>query len=110
VQRIHSKDFAELEKTINRKLRKVGPNYGIRNLYRTPQGRYGFEMRVSVDPRDEAKLHQIVREVLRALPGDRPVQATWYLPESLVARVKSRAKKKGVSQSALVAEYLAEAL
>ena len=67
-------------------------------------------MRVSVDPRDEAKLHQIVREVLRALPGDRPVQAKWYLPESLVERVKSRAKKKGVSQSALVAQCLAEAL
>lgn len=110
MQKIHSKDYAELEKTINRKLRKVGPNYGIRNLYRTPQGRYRFEMRVSVDPRDEAKLHQIVREVLRALPGDRPVQAKWYLPESLVERVKSRAKKKGVSQSALVAECLAEAL
>ena len=110
MQKIHSKDYAELEKTINRKLRKVGRNYGIRNLHRTPQGRYGFEMRVSVDPRDEAKLHQIVREVLRALPGDRPVQAKWYLPESLVERVKSRAKKKGVSQSALVAECLAEAL
>ncbi len=110
MKKIHSKDYAELEKTINRKLRSVGPNYGIRNLYRTPQGRYRFEMRVSVDPRDEAKLHQIVREVLRRLPGDRPVQAKWYLPESLVKRVRSRAKKKGVSQSSLVAECLAEAL
>ena len=110
MQKIQSKDYAELEKTINRKLRRVGPNYGIRNLYRTPQGRYRFEMRVSVDPRDEAKLHQIIREVLRELPGDRSVQAKWYLPESLVERVKSRAKMKGVSQSALVAEYLAEAL
>jgi hypothetical protein len=67
-------------------------------------------MRVSVDPRDEARLHQIIRGVLRELPGDQPVQAKWYLPESLAERVKSRAKKKGVSQSALVAEYLAEAL
>ena len=110
MQKIHSKDYAALEKTINRKLGRVGPNYGIRNLYRTPQGRYRFEMSVSVDPRDEAKLHQIVREVLRELPGDRSVQAKWYLPESLVERIKSRAKKKGVSQSALVAECLAESL
>jgi len=110
VQKSQSKDFAALEKTINRKLRKIGPNYGIRNLYRTPQGRYRFEMRVSVHPRDEAKLQQIVRGVLRELPGDRPVQAKWYLPESIVERVKSRAKKKGVSQSALVAECLAESL
>lgn len=110
MQKIRSKDYTELEKTINRKLRRVGPNYGIRNLYRTPQGRYRFEMKVSVDPRDEGKLHQIVREVLRELPGDRPVQAKYYLPESIVERVKAQAEKKGVTQSALVAECLAEAL
>ena len=110
MQKIHSKDSAELEKTINRKLRKVGPNYGIRNLYRTPQGRYRFEMKLSVDPRDEAKLHEILREVLRELPGDRPVQAKYYLPESIVERVRATAQKKGVTQSALVAECLAERL
>ena len=110
MQKSHSKDYGELERAINRKLRKVGPNYGIRNLQRTSQGRYRFEMRVSVDPRDEAKLHQIVREVLRELPGDRPVQAKYYLPESIVERVKAEAEKKGVSQSALVAECLAESL
>ena len=110
MQKIHSKDYAELEKAINHKLRKVGPDYGIRNLYQTPQGRYRFEMRVSVDPRDEPKLHQIVRQVLRELPGDRPVQAKYYLPESIVDRVKTKAQEKGVSQSALVAECLAESL
>ena len=110
MRRIHSKDYGELERAINRRLRRLGPNYGIRNLYRMPNGRYRFEMRVRVDPRDEGKLHQIIREVLRELPGDRPVQAKWYIPESIVERVKSRAKKKGVSQSALVAECLAEAL
>jgi hypothetical protein len=49
---------------------------------------------ISVDPRDEVKLHQIVRDVLQQLPGDR-------------RRVKAQAEKKGVSQSALVAECLA---
>jgi hypothetical protein len=48
--------------------------------------------------------------VLRELPADRPVQAKYYLPESLVERVKNQAEKKGVSQSALVAGCLAEAL
>ena len=110
MRKMRSKDYAELEKTINRKLRKVGPNYGIRNLCRTPHGRYRFELRVSVDPRDEAKLRQIVREVLRELPSDRPVQAKYYLPESIVERVKVEAEKKGVSQSALVADCLAEIL
>ena len=106
MQKSHSKEFAEMEKTINRKLRKVGPDYGIRNLYRTPQGRYRFEMKVSVDPRHEARLHEILREVLRELPGHRPVQAKYSLPESVVKRVKAAARKRGVSQSALVTECL----
>jgi hypothetical protein len=109
VRKTHSKDYAQLEKAINRKLRKVGRHYGIRNLYRTAQGRYRFELTVSVDPGDEANLHRIVREVLREL-GERPVQAKYYLPESIVERVKAQAEKKGVSQSALVAECLAESL
>ena len=110
VQKSHSKDCAELERTINRKLRRVGASYGIRNLHRTARGRYRFEMRVSVNPRDEAKLHEIVREVFRELPADRPVQAKYYLPESIVERVRVQAEKKGASQSALVAECLAERL
>ena len=109
MRKTYSKDYAQLENTINRKLRKVGRGYGIRNLYRTAQGRYRFEMRVSVDPGDEAKLHRIVREVLREL-GERSVQAKYYLPGSIVERVKAQAEKKGVSQSALVAECLAESL
>lgn len=110
MRRIQSKQYQALEKTINRKLRKVDRSYGVRNLHRTPQGRYRFEMKVSVDPRDQAKLHQILREVLRELPGDRPVQAKYYLPESVVKRIKTVAKRRGLSQSALVAECLQSGL
>jgi hypothetical protein len=106
VRRIQSKEYGALEKAINRKLRRIGPNYGIRNLHRTPRGRYRFEMKVSIDPRDEAKLHEIVRQVLRELPGDRAVQAKYYLPESIVKRVRAVAKRRGLSQSALVAKCL----
>ena len=109
MRRTRSKNFAQLEKEINGKLRRLGRGYGIRNLYRTAQGRYRFEMRISVDRGDEANLHRIVREVLREL-GERPVQAKYYLPESIVERVKLQAEKKGVSQSALVAECLGESL
>jgi hypothetical protein len=110
MRRIQSKDYAEIEKTINRKLRKVRRDYGIRNLHRTPQGRYRFEMKVSLDPADGKSLHNILRDVLRELPSDRPVQAKYYLPESIVERVRERAEKQGVSQSALVAACLSESL
>ena len=91
----HSKDCAELERPINRKLRKVGPNYGIGDLHRTSQGRYRFEMRVSVDPRDEAKLQEIVREVLRELPAIRQRSS----PQS-GARSSSTASKGSARTSA----------
>ncbi len=65
VHRTHSKDCALLEKAINRKLRKRGRGYGIRNLYRTAQGRYRFEMKACIDPNDEINLHHVVRAVLR---------------------------------------------
>ena len=110
MHKVRSKDYVKLEKAINRKLREGGPNYGIKNLYRTPKGYYRFETTVAVDPLDEAKLHRIVRQILRDLPGDRPVQAKYYLPESIVERVKAEAEKKGVSQSALVAECLSGTL
>lgn len=110
MRKVHTQDFADLQKIINRKLRAVGRSYGIRNLHRTPQGRYRFELKLSVDPRRESRLHEILREVLRELPADRSVQAKYYLPESVVERIKTVARKRGVSQSALVAECLTEQL
>jgi hypothetical protein len=47
--------------------------------------------------------------VLRKLPGDRPVQAKYYLPESIVERGKAKGQKKD-GQPALVTECLAESL
>jgi hypothetical protein len=110
VRKVHTQDFADLEKIVNRKLRALGRSYGIRNLHRTPQGRYRFELKLTVDPRHESRLHDILREVLRELPADRSVQAKYYLPESVVKRIKTVAQKRGVSQSALVAECLTERL
>jgi hypothetical protein len=37
MQKIEAKDYAQLQKA-NRKLKRIGPGYGIRNLYRTPRG------------------------------------------------------------------------
>ena len=110
MRKVHTHDFADLEKIINRKLRAVERGYGIRNLHRTPNGQYRFELKLGVDPRHESKLHEILREVLRELPADRAVQAKYYLPESVVERVKTLARERGVTQSALVAECLTERL
>jgi hypothetical protein len=106
MERIRTREFKALERAINDKLRRVSPNYGVRNLYRTGKGVYYFDLKVKVDPRHEGRLRDIVREILRELPGDRSVQAKYYLPESVVKRVRAVARKRGVSQSSLVTECL----
>jgi hypothetical protein len=92
VRKIQSKEYAELEKAVSRKRRRVGPSYGTRNPCRMPQGRYRLEMKVSVDPRHQAKLHEILREVLRELPGDRSVQAKIHIATGPSARLQRAAK------------------
>jgi len=103
---ISSKDFRDLEQQVNRRLREIGQGFAIRHLVRNPDGTYRFELAVAIDPRQRADLRRVLREVLKGLPMDRHVQAKFYLPESVVRRVKEVARERGISQSALVKECL----
>ena len=62
-------------------------------------GRYRFEMKVGVDPRDQTSLHDVLRDVLRELPADRSVQAKYYLPESSVEHASRPWPRNRVSAS-----------
>lgn len=103
---IASKDFRELEQRINKRLKAIDKRYTIRHLVQQPDGTYRFELSVAIDPRHRAALQQVLREVLRELPADRPVQAKFYLPESIVRQLKTIAAERNMSQSALVTECL----
>lgn len=103
---ISSKDFRDVEERINERLKAIDKRYTIRHLVRAADGKYRFELTVAIDPRHQAALHRVLREVLRELPADRHIQAKFYLPESIARRVKQVAEKRAMSQSALVAECL----
>lgn len=105
-KRVFSKDFRDLEHRINEQLKALDERYAIRHLVQEPDGTYRFELSVAIDPRHQAALRRVLREVLRELPADRPVQAKFYLPASLVERLKTLAAERAMSQSALVAECL----
>lgn len=105
-----AKTFRKLERTINQKIRKLDPNYGIRNLKGTLDGRYIFDLKVAIDPRHFGQIHELLKGVLTELPVEKPVQAKFYLPEGVYTKVREKAAEQGISQSAYVAQCLSKNL
>jgi hypothetical protein len=98
--------FEKLERRINQKLKKIDPNYGIRNLTGTLDGKYIFDLKVAIDPKHFGRIREVLKDVLAELPVEQSVQAKFYLPKSLYTKVRERAAEAGLSQSAYVAECL----
>lgn len=98
----------ELEKAINGKLRGINPDYAIANLKRNVDGKYDFDLKVSIDPRHFSGIREVLREVLGTLPADRQVQAKYYLSGSLASEIKKRAETEGVTQSQFVSRCVVE--
>jgi hypothetical protein len=100
----------KLEGEINRKLKRIHPEYGLRNLALAADGRYLFDLTVALDPRHFSRIRGVLKSVLSELPVEKPVQAKFYLPRSLYVRVKKHAATAGLSQSAFVAQCLSRNL
>jgi hypothetical protein len=104
------KTLQKLERAINGKLKQIEPNYGVRNLTRTPDGKYVFDLKVAIDPRHFFKIREVLKSVLSQLPVEESVQAKFYLPRSLYSTVREKAAAAGVSQSAYVAQCLSKSV
>ena len=104
------KALKSLERSINIKVRKIDPHYAITNLARTVDGKFHFDLKVTVDPRHFVRIRNVLREVLGTLPVEKQVQAKFYLAESLSKQVKKRAKSAGISQSELVSRCISDFL
>lgn len=98
------------ERMINRKLKKIDPDYGIRNLKRTVDGKYIFDLKVAVNPKHFYAIRDVLKRVLTELPVEESVQAKFYLPKSLCVRVRKKAAAVHISQSAFVAQCLGKSV
>lgn len=98
--------LARLESEINKKLKRIHPDYGLRNLAQTADGKYVFDLKIAIDPRHFSQIRGVLKSVLSELPVEKPVQAKFYLPRSLYTRLKKNAATAGISQSAFVAQCL----
>jgi hypothetical protein len=102
----------QLEARLNKSLRDVNPRYAVRNLKRLAGGEYWFDLEMSFNPRDVARVNRIFSQHLGASAKERrpTVQAKFYLTQETYDRLRARAASRGVAQSALVEEALQASL
>lgn len=102
----------DLQSKLNRRLKEVHRGYAVRNLKRLPSGEYWFDLAMTFNVRDMAKVNRIFAELLSPGRGRRhqTVQAKFYLSAEIYERLRKEAAGRGVKQSALVEEVLQSAL
>jgi len=102
----------ELEAKLNRRLQQVNKGYAVKNLKRLPNGEYWFDLAMTFNARDMAKVNRIFSELLSQGQRRRrqTVQAKFYLSADTYDRLRKQAAERGLKQSALVEEALQSAL
>ena len=102
----------ELEGKLNRRLRQVHCGYAVKNLKRLPSGEYWFDLAMTFNPKDMAKVNHVFADLLTPDKSRKrqTVQAKFYLSEATYERLRKVAADRGVRQSALVEEALLSAL
>ena len=115
-------DFVELvpDSELRKKQREVTkvvkgffPRCGPVKLYRTADGRTGFQMQVAVAAGERKKLDEVYRAVMRVLGekrgrhrGVKTIQTKLHLPEPIYSVLKRVAEDSGSTMSNVVAESL----
>ena len=115
-------DFVELvpDSELRKKQREVTkvvngffPRCGPVKLYRTADGRIGFQMQVAVAAGERKKLDEVYRAVMRVLGekrgrhrGVKTIQTKLHLPEPIYSVLKRVAEDSGSTMSNVVAESL----
>src|SRR5262245_32582886 len=106
-------ELEEREKEVTEALRKHYPQSGQVKLYRTSDGRVGFQMQVSVMAGDLERLQQAYRAVMKVLGekrgrpiGNRTVQTKLHLPKPVYSALKKMAKESSSTMSNVVTSSL----
>lgn len=101
------------QRVATKAVEKILPGCGPVVLYRTANGRIGFQMKVSVTAGDRKRLDQAYRAIMKILgvkrgrpTGQRTVQAKLLLPEPVYDALKKAAKESNVTMSRLAADTL----
>ncbi len=101
-----------LESKLNRRLKEIHPGYAVKHLRRLPSGEYWFDLAMTFNAKDMGKVNRVFSELLETSRSKKreTVQAKFYLSRETYERLRQRAARRGVKQSALVEEALQSSL
>jgi hypothetical protein len=103
------------EKEVTGLVRSFYPECGRVSLYRTADGRVGFQMQVTMTPSNRKQLDKVYRAVMKHLgqkrgrpSGVETVQTKLHLPKPVYSALRKAAEDSHETMSNLVAESLME--
>lgn len=113
VESVYDAELKKKEIEATEAVRRIYRDCGPVKLYRTADGRIGFQMQVSVTAGDRKRLDQVYRAVMRVLgekrgrrAGVKTVQTKLRLPEPVYSALKKAAEDSQTTMSSVVADCL----
>src|SRR5713226_1353791 len=101
------------EKEVTEIVRGFYPDCGPVKLYRTVDGRIGFQMQLTLTPENRKQLDKVYRAVMKCLgekrgrpSGVETVQTKLHLPKPIYSALKKAAGDSHETMSSVVAESL----
>ena len=111
IEIVDSSDLRKKEKEATASVRRICPGCGPVKLYRTADGRFGFQVRLGIVAGQRKLLDEAYRAVMRVLgvrrgrhPGVKTVQTKLRLPEPLYLALKNEAARSKATVSTVVAQ------
>lgn len=103
-------ELRKKERQVTAAVRRLYPRCGPVKLYRTEDGRIGFEARLGAVAGERKRLDEVYRTIMKVLgqrrgrrPGVKTVQTKLRLPEPVFVALKKAAQRSGNSLSTVVA-------
>ena len=112
IEVVHDPELRKKERAATEAAKRICPNCGPVVLYRTADGRVGFQTKLGVAAGERKLLDDVYLAIMQVLGikrgrrrGLKTVQTKLRLPEPVYLALKNRAAKSKASLSAVVAEF-----
>ncbi len=117
VEVVRDDELKKKEEEVTRLVNHLYPGCGPVKLYRTAQGRIGFQVRLTLAPGGKKRLDQLYGTVMKVLgdkrgrpAGVKTVQTKLWLPQPVYNDLKKAAEESHSTMSQVAAECLVSRL
>ena len=117
IEIVKDREIQKKEKEATQAIGRFYPDSGPVKLYRTSDGRVGFQTQIAVTAGDRQRLEKAYRAVMKVLgetrgrpAGVKTVQTKLRLPEPVYARLRKAAASSHSTMSRVVADALSARL